>query len=80
MSLRAAGMPPSAARIRAGGGRIVCIPEMAAKYVPRSSLKKLWRQYYRYGQYRVKTSGRHPTSMRRSQILAPAFAVGRSEA
>lgn len=64
-----------AARIRADGGRIVCVPEMAASYVPRDSLRKLARQYWRYGQYRVKTSVRHPTSMRRSHVLAPGLVL-----
>jgi hypothetical protein len=64
-----------AARIRAGGGRIVCLPEMAARYVPRDSLGALRRQYWRYGQYRAKTSGRHPASMRRSHVLPPALVL-----
>ncbi|GAB2598224.1 succinoglycan biosynthesis protein exoa [Paractinoplanes abujensis] len=64
-----------AARVRAAGGRIVCLPEMAATYMPRDSLPALARQYWRYGQYRVKTSRRHPASMRRSHVLAPAFTL-----
>ncbi|MDQ3728858.1 MAG: glycosyltransferase family 2 protein [Actinomycetota bacterium] len=64
-----------AARIRRSGGKIVCLPEMAARYVPRDSLRALARQYWRYGQYRAKTSGRHPQSMRRSHVLAPALAL-----
>jgi glycosyltransferase involved in cell wall biosynthesis len=62
-----------AARVRGEGGRIVCIPEMAARYVPRNSPRSLARQYWRYGQYRVKTSRRHPSSMRRSHLLAPGL-------
>jgi succinoglycan biosynthesis protein ExoA len=62
-----------AARIRAAGGRIVCLPEMAADYIPRESLRALARQYWRYGFYRAKTSGRHPDSMRRSHLLAPGL-------
>jgi cellulose synthase/poly-beta-1,6-N-acetylglucosamine synthase-like glycosyltransferase len=62
-----------AARIRADGGRIVCVPGMAAEYVPRDSLGKLARQYFRYGQYRCKTSGAHPESMRRSHVIAPSL-------
>ena len=58
-----------AARIRADGGRILCLPEMAASYVPRDSLSALARQYWRYGQYKAKTCRRHPTSMRRSHLL-----------
>src|SRR4051812_17091887 len=64
-----------AARIRAAGGRIVCLPELAADYIPRESLKALARQYWRYGFYRAKTSGRHPESMRRSHMLAPGLVL-----
>jgi succinoglycan biosynthesis protein ExoA len=64
-----------AARIRTEGGRIVCLPEMAAEYVPRDSLRALARQYWRYGMYRAKTSARHPDSMRPSHLLPPAVAI-----
>jgi len=62
-----------AARLRKAGGRIVCVPGMAALYVPRRSLGALVRQYWRYGQYRAKTSRWHPESMRRSHLLPPAI-------
>jgi glycosyltransferase involved in cell wall biosynthesis len=64
-----------AARIRGSGGRILCLPEMGAQYIPRDSLKALARQYWRYGVYRAKTSGAHPESMRRSHLLAPSLAL-----
>jgi glycosyltransferase involved in cell wall biosynthesis len=64
-----------AARVRAAGGRIVCVPEMAAKYVPRDSLRALARQYWRYGQYKAKTVGRHPGAMRRSHVLPPGVVI-----
>jgi succinoglycan biosynthesis protein ExoA len=64
-----------AARVRAGGGRIVCLPELAARYVPRDSLLALFLQYRRYGYYRAKTSRRHPKSMRRSHLLAPGIVL-----
>jgi succinoglycan biosynthesis protein ExoA len=64
-----------AARLRKAGGRIVCVPEMAARYVPRRSLGALVRQYWRYGQYRAKTCRWHPESMRRSHLLPPAVAI-----
>src|SRR4051794_23990229 len=63
-----------AARIRKAGGRIVCVPQMASRYLPRRSLRALARQYSRYGQYRAKTCGRYPESMRRSHMLPPAVA------
>jgi succinoglycan biosynthesis protein ExoA len=64
-----------AARLLKAGGRIVCVPEMAARYVPRRGLRALARQYWRYGHYRAKTCGRHPESMRRSHLLPPLATV-----
>ena len=53
----------------------MCLPEMAGYYVPRDSLKRLARQYYRYGFYRARTFRRHPESMRRSHLIAPALVL-----
>ncbi len=64
-----------AARIRAAGGRIVCVPSMAAEYIPRGTLEGVARQYFRYGVFRVKTIRRHPQTMRRSHVLPPAVAL-----
>ena len=64
-----------AARIRKDGGRIVCVPAMAAGYFPRESLRALAEQYHRYGFYRVKTSLRHPESLRRSHVLPPGLVL-----
>jgi succinoglycan biosynthesis protein ExoA len=62
-----------AARVRQRGGRIVCVPEMAARYSPRTSILGLARQYWTYGQFRAKTSRQHPESMRRSNLLPPGL-------
>jgi succinoglycan biosynthesis protein ExoA len=64
-----------AARLRKQGGRIVCLPAMAATYRPRDSLSALFAQYRRYGWYRVKTSHRHPETLRLSQLLPPALVL-----
>ncbi len=64
-----------AARIREGGGTYVCLPSMAASYVPRRSLPALALQYWRYGQYRAKTARHHPTGLRRSHLLPPAVVL-----
>lgn len=64
-----------AARLRAGGGRIVCIPQMTASYLPRNRLRRLGRQYFRYGRYRARTCLRHPSSTRRSHLVPPALAA-----
>jgi GT2 family glycosyltransferase len=63
------------ARIRAAGGRIVCIPEMAASYVPRSSLLALARQYAGYGYYRARTASVHPRSLGRGHVLPPGLVI-----
>jgi succinoglycan biosynthesis protein ExoA len=65
-----------AGRVRGAGGKIVCLPEMAAGLVTRDSPRALARQYWRYGFYRVKTSRRHPATLRRSHLLPPTLVGG----
>jgi hypothetical protein len=62
-----------AGRARGAGAKIVCLPEMAARYVPRDALPELARQYARYGVYKAKTCRRHPAALRRSLLLPPAL-------
>jgi GT2 family glycosyltransferase len=64
-----------AGRVRASGGLIVCLPQMASGLVPRDSLRALARQYARYGFYRVKTSRRHPATLRRTHVAPPALVL-----
>ena len=64
-----------AARFHDAGQRIVCVPSMAARYLPRTSLAALWRQYRLYGMYRAKTARRHPQSLRRSAVLPPLLVL-----
>lgn len=64
-----------AARIAETGGRLVCLPELSARYVPRDSLGALATQYWRYGQSRVRTAVIHPTSLRRSHLAPPAVVL-----
>jgi succinoglycan biosynthesis protein ExoA len=64
-----------ASRFIEHGARLICLPEMAGYYVPRDSLKALARQYFRYGYYRARTFKRHPQSMRRSHLIAPALVL-----
>lgn len=56
-------------------GAHVCVPAMAAEYLPRDSLASLRRQYWQYGLHKVKTFRRHPGAMRPSHLLPPAVAV-----
>lgn len=64
-----------AGRFLAGGERLVCLPKMAAQYVPRDSLIRLWQQYRVYGEYRARTARRHPHTMRRAHLLAPVLVL-----
>lgn len=59
-----------AARVLARGGRIVCRREMGAAYVPRDDLRRLARQYRRYGAYRARTFVRHPDSCGPARLAA----------
>lgn len=64
-----------AGRFLARGERLICLTGMAAWYTPRDSLSSLVRQYFQYGEYREKTAVRHPHTMRRSHLLAPAVVL-----
>jgi glycosyltransferase involved in cell wall biosynthesis len=64
-----------AARFLEAGERIVSLPALAARYVPRNSPRSLARQYFRYGNYRAKTARRHPASLRRGNLLPPGLTL-----
>jgi succinoglycan biosynthesis protein ExoA len=64
-----------AARFIEHGQRIVCLPAMGARYIPRNSFKSLARQHWRYGIYRARTARHHPESLRRSYLGAPGLAL-----
>ena len=64
-----------AGRFLAGGEKLVCLAAMASDYSPRDSVRGLWKQYLQYGQFRERTAVRHPHTMRRSHLIAPALVV-----
>lgn len=64
-----------AARLLKAGARIVSLPELAAEYTPRSSLRALARQYRRYGMYRARTFLHHPETLRWPQLAMPALVL-----
>lgn len=64
-----------AVRLTEAGGTHICLPSMAAEYMPRNSLRKLGRQYFVYGFYKVKTVRKHPQAMRPSHVLPPGLAT-----
>ena len=62
-------------RLRLGGGRVVLDPSIHVFYVPRGSLRGVFRQYYEYGRWKpaVMRKHRRATSTR---SLVPACFVG----
>jgi glycosyltransferase involved in cell wall biosynthesis len=60
-------------RIRAAGGRIYLTPAIRSTYYGRQTLRALARQYWRYGQSKVRTLAAHPGSLRPRQLAAPAL-------
>jgi succinoglycan biosynthesis protein ExoA len=60
-------------RIRSAGYRIHFDPSIRFQYTPRGTVRDLWRQYFRYGWWKVETLRRVPTSLRWRQALPPAL-------
>jgi len=60
-------------RLRAAGGRILCTPDIRSVYYCRNSPGALFRQYFRYGFWKVRTVEKHPSSLKIRQLVAPAF-------
>jgi succinoglycan biosynthesis protein ExoA len=46
-------------RIRRGGGRIVLDPAIRVYYTPRGSLRRVFRQYFEYGYWKVAVMAKH---------------------
>jgi GT2 family glycosyltransferase len=60
-------------RIRKAGYKILCTPEIKFFYYARTSLKGLFRQYYHYGNARVKVIRKHPDFLRIKHLIPSAF-------
>jgi histidinol phosphatase-like PHP family hydrolase/glycosyltransferase involved in cell wall biosynthesis len=60
-------------RLLEHGGRIYFDPRIRSQYYARSSLKKLWRQYFLYGCWKVRVMQKHPRQMRLRQFVPPTF-------
>mgnify|MGYP001262302047 FL=1 len=60
-------------RLLKSGGRILLSPDIRSRYYSRGDLRKLWRQYYQYGFWKVRVMQKHPRQMRWRQFVPPAF-------
>ena len=62
-------------RLRKFGGRIFLTPKIRSYYYPRSSLKKLWQQYFQYGFWKVRVLQKHFAMMQPRQFVPPLFVL-----
>jgi succinoglycan biosynthesis protein ExoA len=60
-------------RIRQSGGKLYLTPAIASEYICRQSLGGVMRQYYAYGQGKVRTLAKHPHSVRLRHLVAPGL-------
>lgn len=60
-------------RIRKQGGKILLTPKIKSWYFPRSSLRKLWSQYFGYGFWKVRLMQKHFWMMRVRHFVPAAF-------
>jgi glycosyltransferase involved in cell wall biosynthesis len=60
-------------RLLKHGGKILLSPDIRSRYYSRSSFRKLWRQYYQYGFWKVRVMQKHPRQMRARQFVPAAL-------
>jgi succinoglycan biosynthesis protein ExoA len=63
-------------RIRQAGGKIRLSSAIRSRYYSRSSLTKLWRQYFQYGFWRIRTLQKHRRIGALRQLVPMAFVSG----
>lgn len=62
-------------RLRDHGGKVYFTSRMRSKYYPRSSIRKLWRQYFGYGLYKVRLFQKYPTLMQPRHFVPLLFVL-----
>ena len=62
-------------RIRKSGGKILLAEDVQSTYYSRGSLRKLWKQYFQYGFYKVRVLQKHPRQMRPRQFVPLLFVL-----
>jgi glycosyltransferase involved in cell wall biosynthesis len=62
-------------RLRKLGFRLLLTPKIRSRYYSRATLRKVWRQYYQYGFYKVRVLQKHPRQMSLRQFVPPLFAA-----
>lgn len=62
-------------RLRKLGGSLLLDASLRVRYYSRSSLRSLWRQYYRYGYWKVRVLQKHPRQMQWRHFVPPLFVL-----
>jgi glycosyltransferase involved in cell wall biosynthesis len=62
-------------RLRRAGGQLLLDPSVRCHHYMRESLRRLARQYFEFGTWRVRTIVTHPGSLRWRQLIAPLFVL-----
>src|SRR5258706_13564407 len=62
-------------RVRKLGGRLLLAPDIQSRYYSRASFRKLWKQYFQYGYWKVRVLQKHPRQMSARQFVPPLFVI-----
>ncbi len=62
-------------RIRKAGGKILLAADVTSTYFSRGSLRKLWRQFFQYGFFKVRVLQKHPRQMSPRQFVPASFVL-----
>jgi succinoglycan biosynthesis protein ExoA len=62
-------------RLRKSGGRILLTPDIHSRYHSRASLRKLGKQYFEYGFWKVRVLQKHARQMSARQFIPPLFVL-----
>lgn len=60
-------------RIMKSGGKILLSPKIKSHYFPRESLKELWRQYFKYGYFKLKVMQKHKIKISFRHFIPSCF-------
>lgn len=62
-------------RIRKSGGKILLTPEIKSWYYPRAGFKKLWKQYFGYGLWKIRVLQKHFWKMQLRHFFPAGFVL-----
>lgn len=62
-------------RLLKNNGSILLVNDLQTQYFSRGSLKSLWKQYFRYGLWKVRVMQKHPGQMRIRQFIPSLFVL-----